>query len=99
MDDNRPHSKYLSWLLPIKNAKKDEPKSVDLASGFFFNINFIVGTGFLGVPYGFYRAGTISATITLLVLSFISWNSANWIVETMSRAQVSNEIIILPLNN
>lgn len=94
MEDSRPRSharsKYFLWLLPFKkNDKKKEPKSVDLASGFFFNINFIVGTGFLSVPYGFYRAGTLTAAITLLVLSFISWNSANWIVETMSRAQVS----------
>jgi len=82
---------------PDASTKKDNmdqdgmisPKSVDLLSGFFFNINFIVGTGFLGVPYGFYRAGTLTATITLLALSFISWNSANWIVETMARSQVT----------
>jgi len=92
MAEGKPYSKYFSCLVPVNHTKDKEPKSVDLASGFFFNINFIVGTGFLGVPYGFYRAGTISATITLLLLSFISWNSANWIVETMSRAQVSNDI-------
>ena len=90
MEDDKLGSKYLSWLVHTKNdTKEKEPKSVDLASGFFLNINFIVGTGFLGVPYGFYRAGTVIATITLIVFSFISWNSANWIVETMSRAQVS----------
>ena len=78
----------------LSRKKKDdsdqsEPKSVDLVSGFFFNINFIVGTGFLGVPYGFYRAGTLTASVTLLALSFISWNSANWVVETMARSQVT----------
>ena len=93
MEDSIPRNNNFAWLVPTKNdANKKEPKSVDLVSGFFFNINFIVGTGFLGVPYGFYRAGTVSATITLLAFSFISWNSANWIVETMSRAQVSNDV-------
>lgn len=72
------------------SKQKDKaPKSVGLVSGFFFNINFIVGTGFLSVPYAFYRAGTLTATLTLLVLSVISWNTANWIIETMARAQVS----------
>lgn len=94
MEDSIPHNSNFAWLVPTKkDANRKEPKSVDLVSGFFFNINFIVGTGFLGVPYGFYRAGTLSATITLLAFSFISWNSANWIVETMSRAQVSNKVI------
>ena len=74
--------------------KNKEPKSVGLVSGFFFNINFIVGTGFLSVPYAFYRAGTLTATLTLLVLAIISWTTANWIIETMARAQVSSFIFI-----
>jgi len=78
-----------TWLLSGNKDPTKQPKSVDLVSGFFFNINYIVGTGFLSVPYAFYHAGVFTATITLLVLSFISWNSANWIVETMARSQVS----------
>jgi len=72
----------------VYQDKEPGPKSVDLVSGFFFNINFIVGTGFLGIPYGFYQAGTLTSSITLLALSFISWNSANWVVETMARSRV-----------
>jgi len=64
-------------------------RSVSVVSGFFFMINFVVGTGFLSVPYAFYSAGVVSGAVTLIVLSFISWNTANWIVETMARAQVS----------
>ena len=64
-------------------------RSVGILSGFFFMINFVVGTGFLSVPYAFYHAGVVSGAITLIVLSFISWNTANWVVETMARAQVS----------
>ena len=85
-------NRVTTWISGSKKDRTDqtkEPKSVGLISGFFFNINYIVGTGFLSVPYAFYRAGALTASITLLVLSFISWNSANWIVETMSRSQVS----------
>ena len=67
----------------------DKVRSVSVVSGFFFMINFVVGTGFLSVPYAFYKAGVISGAVTLIVLSFISWNTANYIVETMARAQVS----------
>ncbi|XP_065905713.1 transmembrane protein 104 homolog isoform X2 [Dysidea avara] len=83
-------NRVTTWISGSKKDRTDqtkEPKSVGLISGFFFNINYIVGTGFLSVPYAFYRAGALTASITLLVLSFISWNSANWIVETMSRSQ------------
>jgi len=71
------------------SKRKKKPKSVGLFSGFFFNINYIVGTGFLSVPYGFYQAGTLTGTVTLLALSFVSWNAANWIIESMARSQVS----------
>jgi len=86
--------KLLSWMPGKKkdsedSERKKKPKSVGLFSGFFFNINYIVGTGFLSVPYGFYHAGTLTGTVTLLALSFVSWNAANWIIESMARSQVS----------
>ena len=70
-------------------SRRTKIRSVGILSGFFFMINFVVGTGFLSVPYAFYHAGVVSGAVTLIVLSFISWNTANWIVETMARAQVS----------
>ena len=72
-----------------RRQNQDEVRSVGILSGFFFMINFVVGTGFLSIPYAFYHAGVVSGAITLIFLSFISWNTANWVVETMARAQVS----------
>ena len=98
--------KLLSWVPGKKedsedSERKKKPKSVGLFSGFFFNINYIVGTGFLSVPYGFYHAGTLMGTVTLLALSFVSWNAANWIIESMARSQVSwnpkNDYLLLHL--
>ena len=66
-----------------------EARSVGILSGFFFHVNYIIGTGFLSVPYAFYRGGTLVVTVTLLLTSFVSWNSANYTVECMARAQVS----------
>jgi len=80
-----------TWLQRLfRRQNEDRVRSVGVLSGFFFMINFVVGTGFLSVPYAFYHAGVVSGAITLIVLSFISWNTANWVVETMARAQVSN---------
>ena len=82
----------VSWLTKLCRKRPQDGnkiRSVSVVSGFFFMINFVVGTGFLSVPYAFYKAGVISGAVTLIVLSFISWNTANWVVETMARAQVS----------
>ena len=81
----------VGFVKMISRNEKSEIRirSVGLLSGFFFNVNYIIGTGFLSVPYAFYRGGTLFVAVTLLLTSFVSWNSANWTVECMARAQVS----------
>lgn len=87
----------LTWLTRrFRRQRNDGVRTVGVLSGFFFMINFVVGTGFLSIPYAFYNAGVISGAITLIVLSFISWNTANWVVETMARAQVSYYYVVYP---
>ena len=84
-----------AWLKRVfRRQNEDQIRSVGILSGFFFMINFVVGTGFLSVPYAFFHAGVLSGAITLIVLSFISWNTANWVVETMARAQVSIKTVL-----
>ncbi len=69
-------------------AKTDEPKTVHIALGFFFIVNFCLGTGFLGVPYSFYYSGFLAGCPTLLLIAFVSWVNAIYIIECMARAQV-----------
>lgn len=71
-----------------KRENEAEMKTVSLFTGYFFFINYIVGTGFLGLPYAFYFSGILAGMLTLMVVSFISYNTANWTVEAMARAQV-----------
>jgi len=66
-----------------------EARTVNIFLGFFFVVNFCLGTGFLGVPYAFFHAGYPAAIATLLLISIISWINANYVLEVMARAQVS----------
>ena len=64
-------------------------KTISVYLGFFFVINFCLGTGFLGIPYAFFYSGFLAAIPTLLFVSVISLLNANYLLETMARAQVS----------
>jgi hypothetical protein len=66
-----------------------EVKTVNIFLGFFFVVNFCLGTGFLGVPYAFFYSGYLAAIPTLLLISMVSWVNANYLLEVMARAQVS----------
>ena len=52
-------------------------------------VNFCLGTGFLGVPYSFFYGGYIAAVPTLATAAFVTWLTSTWLLEVMSRAQVS----------
>ena len=70
-------------------SKAPKIKSVNIFLGFFFLVNFCVGTGFLGVPYGFFYSGYLAAVPTLTLIAAIAWINANYLLEVMARAQVS----------
>ncbi|EDV23112.1 uncharacterized protein TRIADDRAFT_58062 [Trichoplax adhaerens] len=55
-------------------------------TAFFFLVNYILGTGFLGIPYVMYHSGIISCTFTLMVITVFNCFGALWIIESMARA-------------
>ena len=68
------------------NAGDD--RTVHVLLGVFFCLNFILSTGYLGMPFAFYHAGPLVSVFTLLLVLFVGWNCAVWELETMARAQV-----------
>jgi len=52
-----------------------------------FSVNYILGVGILNIPWGFNQAGYILAPILLGLVSIISYICANYILETLARAQ------------
>ena len=75
------------------------PKTVHIFLGYFFIVNYCLGTGFLGVPYLFFYSGYLAAIPTLTLIAFLTWLTSQWLLEAMARAQVCyqvNYLIVLP---
>jgi len=79
----------LKQLIAKRRAADDGEKAIPVYFVFFFVINYTMGTGFLGMPFSFYHAGIITALLTNLVLGFLCYVGAIWLIESMARAQVS----------
>jgi len=56
-----------------------------------FTINYLVGTGFLCLPFAFYTGGTILSTITLAAVLFFSNITKNYVLEAMARAEAMHD--------
>ena len=68
---------------------ESHPKTVHIFLGYFFILNYCLGTGFLGVPYSFFYSGYLAAIPTLTLAAFLTWLTTVWLLEVMARAQVS----------
>ena len=79
----------IAW--PWAKAKEEEKghKTVHIFLGFFFVLNFCVGTGFLGIPYSFFYSGYPAVIPTFLFVAGITWINSNYLLEIMARAQVN----------
>ena len=51
-----------------------------------FTINVIMGSGFLGVPSGFLKAGIVLGPVVLAVVSVLQWLAACHLCQVVSRA-------------
>jgi len=85
----------LRRLIAKRGAADDGVKLIPIYFVFFFVINYTMGTGFLGIPFSFYHAGIITALLTNLVVGFLSYVGAIWLLESMARAQVSSKSVVL----
>ena len=76
------------WKIWESNRADGEPKTFNIVLGYFFLINYCVGTGFLGVPYAFFYSGYLAAIPTLIFTAFSGYMTSRWLIEVISRAQV-----------
>ena len=54
--------------------------------GFVYIFNLVIGVGALALPKAFSQAGLILGTLLLLILAFVSYVTATYMVEAMSIA-------------
>lgn len=76
------------WKVWESNRADGEPKTFNIVLGYFFLINYCVGTGFLGVPYAFFYSGYVAAIPTLIFTALSGYVTSRWLIEVISRAQV-----------
>ena len=76
----------------------DPDKTVHIFLGYFFIVNYCLGTGFLGVPFSFFYSGYLAAIPTLIVTAFFTWVTSLWLLEIMARAQVRAFFSSTPLS-
>ena len=65
-----------------------ETNNLPIWVGFFFIANYLLVTGFLGMPFAFFHGGMLAGVAALFLVTTIFWISAGWMLETMARAQV-----------
>lgn len=51
----------------------------------FTSVNLLLGVGPLILPMPFFKAGIILSIIWLIIISFLSYNSAMFIAESMAK--------------
>jgi len=68
------------------NVEEDEEGFSPLVA-FCFTINYILGTGFLTIPWAFVQSGLVLSTLVLLLSAIISDMAKDYLLETMARAE------------
>jgi amino acid permease len=70
-----------------QSTAPSKPEGFSPFVGFCFTINYILGTGFLTVPWAFCQGGLVLSTVVIILVGFFSDMSKNFLLETMARAE------------
>ena len=67
-------------------ANREAPNTYARRTGNMYIFNLMIGTGALTLPLAFSQAGLTFGILTFVLLSFVSFMSASWVIETMATA-------------
>jgi amino acid permease len=72
------------WSVPFQN-----PTTAGFSPfvAFCFTINYILGTGFLTIPWAFVQSGLVLSTILMILSAVASDMAKDYLLETMARAE------------
>ena len=74
--------------LAAPNVAHADPPRYSFWVGVAFTINYVIGSGFLTIPWAFQQAGPLLGLLVLFVFAFFSVVSVLFILETMERAEL-----------
>jgi Transmembrane amino acid transporter protein len=61
-------------------------------AAYCFSVNYVLGVGVLGIPWGFVQGGWLLSTIVLALVSLLALVCVHWLPEVMARAEgIRNE--------
>ena len=74
------------------------PPLISTVDVFIMAVNFVLGTGVLGIPYAMAHAGLLAGTASLVMVAMLSFLTCSWILEVSDRANaLQNELKRTPL--
>jgi hypothetical protein len=68
--------------------KKDETHTLSFYETVAFTVNYVMGTGFLTIPWAFFQAGTVLSLGTITVMVVPAFLAIIYVLEAMSRGCV-----------
>ena len=89
MNQNEPNEKGIQSVAASPQWKPTPKKSKGFSPfiAFCFTINYILGTGFLTIPWAFIQGGLLLSSLLLLLCSILSDITKGYILECMARAE------------
>lgn len=85
--DESTHSVPLITGHPTKEEKPTEEEGFSHFIAVCFTVNYLVGTGFLCVPWAFQQGGIVLSVLTLLFVVIISNVTKNYLLSSMALAE------------
>lgn len=77
---------------PVAASGTGSPTTFTFFTACCFTLNYIIGTGFLTLPWAFYESGWLAGVLVLGLMTIFSIFASCFILEAMARAQVLLEL-------
>lgn len=83
---------YLNVETDVDKSHNGKKQQFSFLVGVAFTLNYIMGTGFLTLPWAFYKSGYVLGTIVMFALIIPSSIAVLFVLEAMARASCLSEL-------
>ena len=75
-----------------KKTHSDKPHHFNVVVGYFYILNYFIGSGFLSMPFIFYNVGIIASVATLSFLCIVGCITSLWVLEILCRSRALKKL-------